>query len=148
MRVNDLPEGIPDDAELHVDVHAGTITVEVFATDADGRPMIHARRQMTRVETFPLKAPPPPGLLDAYEYTVARLRRERSVVDQLRADTIREVCMHLYRRGREVGETNPGLGGFLLGVSRQVWKELGAGPPPIDAEDMAAGSHCGGGCPT
>jgi hypothetical protein len=87
MEANELPRGIPDDAYLAVDETAGTITVEVFARDPDGRKMIHARRLMTELQTFPLKVPPPPGLLDAYQHTVAAVRRERDAAAAIRYET-------------------------------------------------------------
>lgn len=86
-QANDLPKYIPDDAELHVDEAAGTITVETNAVDAEGRLMIHAGHVMTTMATFPLKVPPAPGLLDAYQHTVRRLRRERDAATAIRYET-------------------------------------------------------------
>lgn len=88
FKANDLPPAIPVDAEVHVDPDAGTITVEVFATDEQGRTLFHSSAgMMTRLETFPLKVPPPPGLLDAYQHTVRRLRRERDAATAIRYET-------------------------------------------------------------
>lgn len=42
---------------------------------------------MTRLETFPLKVPPPPGLLDAYQHTLRRTRRERGAATAIRYET-------------------------------------------------------------
>lgn len=148
MRANDLPNDIPDDADLHVDETAGTITVEVTARDGDGAVMTHARKHiMTRVATFPLKVPPPPGLLDAYHHTVAKIRRERSVVEHLRAETVREVWLHLRRQAEVLALTDTALGGFLAGVATGVWQRYAAGPEPT-RPPLPAGGQCGGGCPT
>jgi hypothetical protein len=88
FKANDLPPRIPDDAELHVDEKAGTITVEVIAEDADGRMLMHANvGAMTKLATFPLKVPPPPGLVDAYQRTVDRVRWERSAATAIRYET-------------------------------------------------------------
>lgn len=88
MQANDLPVGIPDDAHLAVDEEAGTITVEVFALDDEGRKMLHARKHlMTTMATYPLKVPPPPGLLDAYRHTVQRLRRQRDATAAIQYET-------------------------------------------------------------
>jgi hypothetical protein len=94
MKANDLPHG-PDDASLHVDEQAGTITVEVFATDADSRTMLHAGRVMTTLATFPLKVPPPPGLIEAYQHTVARLRQERNAAEAIRRETAERIAAHI-----------------------------------------------------
>lgn len=92
FRANDLPKNIPDAEYLHVDEAAQTITVELLALDAEGRQMLHARRHvMTTMATFPLKVPPPPGLIDAYQHTLRRLRRERDAATAIRyevADTL------------------------------------------------------------
>lgn len=96
FKANDLPRGIPDDAELYVDETAGTITVEVFADAPDGRWMIHASVGiMTRLATFPLKVPPPPGLLDAYQRTVDKVRWERSAATAIRFETAQTLIREL-----------------------------------------------------
>jgi hypothetical protein len=88
MEVNGLPSGIPDAAELAVDEKAGTITVEVFATDPHGKIMLHAGvGVMTRLETYPLRVPPPPGLLEAYQRTIDQVRRERDAASAIRYET-------------------------------------------------------------
>jgi hypothetical protein len=88
MRANDIPDGIPDDAELHVDEDAGRIVVEVLATDDDGNHQIHARcGLLTRLETFPLKVPPPAQLLDAYQHTMRKVRADRSAAEAIRRET-------------------------------------------------------------
>lgn len=89
MKLNGLPDSIPDDAELHVDEEAGTITVEVFATDADGNTMTHAGRVMVVMKKFPLKYAPTPELLAAYRHTVGKLRRERHANEYIRVETVR-----------------------------------------------------------
>ncbi len=99
MRANDLPN-VPDDAELHVDEQAGTITVEVFATDADGRTMIHAGWVMTTMATFPLKVPPRPGLVEAYQHTVAKLRRQRNAAEAIRRETVDRIVAHIAAEGQ------------------------------------------------
>lgn len=96
FKANDLPSGIPDDAELHVDEEAGTITVEVIAEDGDGRMLMHANvGAMTKLATFPLKVPPPPGLLDAYQRTVDRVRWERSAATAIRYETAQTLIREL-----------------------------------------------------
>jgi len=88
FKANDLPNRIPAGAELHVDEAAGTITVEVLATDEQGRILHHSDAGlMTRLETFPLKVAAPPGLLEAYQQTVRRLRRERDAATAIRYET-------------------------------------------------------------
>jgi hypothetical protein len=88
FKANDLPSRIPVDAELHVDQDAGTITVEVFAIDEQGRTMLHSSAGlMTRLETYPLKVPAPPGLLEAYQHTVRRLRRGQDAATAIRYET-------------------------------------------------------------
>lgn len=88
LTANNISARIPLDAELHVDPHGGTITVEVIATDDEGRMLIHGSAgAMTRLETFPLKVHPPPGLLDAYQHTIRRLRRERDAATAIRYET-------------------------------------------------------------
>jgi hypothetical protein len=96
MEANGLPTGIPDAAELVVDEQAGTITVEMFATDPNGRIMLHAGiGVMTRLETFPLKVPPPPGLLEAYQRTIDRVRRERDAASAIRYETAQTLIREL-----------------------------------------------------
>ncbi|MCW6003875.1 hypothetical protein K1W54_04660 [Micromonospora sp. CPCC 205371] len=96
FKANDLPSGIPDDAELHVDEEAGTITVEVFAEDSEGRRMFHASvGLMTRLATFPLKVAPPPGLVDAYQRTVDRVRWERDAATAIRYETAQTLIREL-----------------------------------------------------
>jgi hypothetical protein len=88
MEANGLPPGIPDVAELAVDEKTGTITVEVFATDPHGKIMLHAGLGvMTRLETYPLRVPPPPGLLEAYQRTIDQVRRERDAASAIRYET-------------------------------------------------------------
>jgi hypothetical protein len=87
FKANDLPRHIPSDAYLAVDEEAGVITIEVNATDPDGRLMTHAHGIMTTLQRFPLKVAPPPGLLDAYQHTVAAVRRERDAAAAIRYET-------------------------------------------------------------
>jgi hypothetical protein len=96
FNANDLPNRIPVDAELHVDQDAGTITVEVFAVDEQGRTVFHGNvGMMTRVETFLLKVPPPAGLLEAYQQTVRRLRREQDAATAIRYETAQALIERL-----------------------------------------------------
>jgi hypothetical protein len=96
FKANDLPARIPVDAELHVNQDAGTITVEVVATDEHDRTLIHSSAGvMTRLETFPLKVPPPPGLLEAYRHTVRRIRREQDAATAIRYETAETLIGHL-----------------------------------------------------
>lgn len=88
MQANGLPSDIPDDAYLAVDEVAGTITVEVFVRDSEGRMLLHARKhRLTAIKTFPLTVSPPPGLIDAYQRTVTALRRERDAATAIRYET-------------------------------------------------------------
>lgn len=87
MQANDIPEGIPRDADLYVDEQSNSIVVEVFATDADGRTMTHGQIVMTTLARFPLKVPPPPGMLAAYRHTVRRLRASSDAADTIRRET-------------------------------------------------------------
>lgn len=94
MKANNLPDRIPDDAYLAVDEDAGTITVEVWALNDAGQIMFHGHDgAMTTMATFPLKVPPPPGLLDAYQHSLRRIRRQRDAATAIRyevADTLIE----------------------------------------------------------
>lgn len=95
MQVNDLPSNIPDDAYLHVDERDQRITVELFARDDEGRQMFHGGHLMTTVAQFPLKVSPPPGLLDAYQHTVHRLRVQRDAATAIRTETAQTLIERL-----------------------------------------------------
>jgi hypothetical protein len=96
FKANDISARVPLDAELHVDTEANTITVEVVATDEQGRMLLHGSAGvMTRMETFPLKVPPPAGLLEAYQHTVRHLRRERDAATAIRYETAQTLIDHL-----------------------------------------------------
>lgn len=139
MKANGLPtKGIPDDAELHVDEQAGTITVEVLATDDAGRSLFHAGRMMTRVEVFSLVVPPPAGLLEAYQYTVARLRRERGAAEALRRETADEILARIRRSSQvavERGESAVWAAG-RLSACHDVFDALGL-PRPVGIPDSS-----------
>jgi hypothetical protein len=77
MKDNGMPCRSPDDAELAIDWAFGTVTVEEYVFDDDGRVVIHAGQAMTQLVVYPLLVPPPEGLIDAYRRTVGELRRER-----------------------------------------------------------------------
>jgi hypothetical protein len=105
MQANGLPSTIPDDAHIDVDEQAGTITVEVWALTAEGGLQLHAGRALTTVATFPLVVPPPPGLMDAYRHTVARIRAERNAVAGIRQQAAAIIEEYLIARG------HPGVAG-------------------------------------
>lgn len=130
MLANGLPRTIPDDAELDVDEVAGTITVEVFATGADDRPLIHAREVMTRVEVFPLKVPPPPGLLAAYQHTTGKIRARRGAADAIRYETALAVVAAITRAAIAAGDDGADAS-FVQGrlaARDDVWAAVGMLP--------------------
>jgi len=101
FEANDLPNNIPDDAEVTVDEQSGTLTVEEFLLGDNGRPCLHARQVLRHPVTHPLKVPPPPGLLDAYQRTVSALRRERDAAEAIRQETARTIVDHIARQARK-----------------------------------------------
>lgn len=132
MKANGLPSKIPDDAELDVDETAGTITVEVWATDDEGRVLMAARRGMTRIEVFPLLVPPPAGLLSAYQHTMAKLRRERNAAEAIRYETAVAVCAEI-RRAANADYDAGGVAARIVGrlsACDDVWAAIGRPAPP------------------
>jgi hypothetical protein len=116
MQANGLPSTIPDDAHIDVDEQAGTITVEVWALTAEGGLQLHAGRALTTVATFPLVVPPPPGLMDAYRHTVARIRAERNAVAGIRQQAAAIIEEYLIAHGHPQAAT-------------LVWQALDLTPP-------------------
>jgi hypothetical protein len=139
MAANDLPQRIPDDALLMVDEAAGTITAEVLAVNETGQHMIHGRYLMTTVETFPLKVPPPPGLLAAYTHTVHRIRTERNAAEAIRRETAFRIIDHLRVEAERVLADAKAAGsdsylqfgrGVLAAAAWHVWDAMGWPRPP------------------
>lgn len=149
FQANGLPNHIPDDAALLVDEHAGTITVEVLARNADGQLMLHGKHLMTTVETFPLKVPPPAGLVAAYHHTVARLRAERDAAEAIRRETAFRIAEHIAgvarRRRVEAERIGDDCGGwYSAGLAaaavQHVWDAMGWLRPPEEEPPAPAGT--------